>query len=57
MWDNIGKVRENRSSMELLPDETQNNTKATEAHINESIVVNADCRSSTKGLFLGKEYI
>ena len=53
MWDNIGKVKENRDYMELLPADNRNITNPIEAPLNESITINADCHSSTKGLFLG----
>ena len=57
MWDNIGKVKENRGYMELLPADNRKITNQIEAPLNESITINADCHSSTKGLFLGSRHI
>ena len=57
MWDNIGKVKENRNDMELLPADNRNITNPIEAPLNESITINADCHSSTKGLFLGNLHL
>ena len=52
MWDNIGKVKENRNDMDLLPSHRQPQD-ARLSDLKEPLLVNADCRSSTKGLFAG----
>ena len=54
MWDNIGKVKENRECMELLPHDRQMNQKCiTESSTDEPMLDSLDCHSSTKGLFTG----
>ena len=54
MWDNIGKVKENRECMELLPHDRQINQKCiTESSTDEPMLDSLDCHSSTKGLFTG----
>ena len=54
MWDNIGKVKENRECMELLPHDRQINQKCiTESSTDEPTLASLDCHSSTKGLFTG----
>ena len=49
MWDNIGKVAENKESMKFLP-----STGLTEKLTNEGLSAFADCHSAMKGIFLGK---
>ena len=54
MWDNIGKVKENRGDMEFLPSARRDSiNSATGAPLNETSIVYADCHSTTKGLFAG----
>ena len=54
MWDNIGKVKENRECMELLPQDRQINQKcSTKSSTDEPTLASLDCHSSTKGLFTG----
>ena len=52
MWDNIGKVKENRNDMDLLPSHRHPHD-ASLSDLKEALFVTADCRSSTKGLFAG----
>ena len=55
MWDNIGKVKENRDDMEFLPTARRDSINSTTgAPENEALLVYADCHSTTKGLFAGK---
>ena len=55
MWDNIGKVKENKKDMEFLPSARRDSiNSATGAPENEALLVYADCHSTTKGLFAGK---
>ena len=55
MWDNIGKVKENKKDMEFLPSGRRDSiNSATGAPENEALLVYADCHSTTKGLFAGK---
>ena len=57
MWDNIGKVKENRSDMEILPTTRRDSiNSANGSPINEALYVYADCHSTTKGLFAGKNF-
>ena len=54
MWDNIGKVKENKRDMEFLPTARRDSIdSATGAPINQAMFVYADCHSTTKGLFAG----
>ena len=54
MWDNIGKVKENRDDMEFLPTARRDSINSTTgAPENEALLVYADCHSTTKGLFAG----
>ena len=54
MWDNIGKVKENRGDMEFLPTARRDSINSTTgAPENEALLVYADCHSTTKGLFAG----
>jgi hypothetical protein len=57
MWNNIGKVKENRGYMDLLPADSRHITNPIEVPLNESITINADCHSTTKGLFSGNGHI
>jgi len=54
MWDNIGRVKENQRDMEFIPDARRDSINSVDgAPINESLLVYADCHSTTKGLFAG----
>ena len=56
MWDNIGKVKENRDDMEFLPTARRDSINSTTgAPENEALLVYADCHSTTKGLFAGNK--
>ena len=54
MWDNIGKVKENREDMEFLPAHRQNDVNSSDKFtLSSSLAINAYFQSSTKGLFSG----
>ena len=53
MWDSIGKVRENKDDMELLPAHRQIDPQSAKKSISNAALVNVDFSSSTKGLFGG----
>ena len=56
MWDNIGRVKENKGDMEFLPTTRRESiNSANGAPINEALYVYADCHSTTKGLFAGNQ--
>ena len=54
MWDNIGKVRENKNDMDLLPAHRQDGLQSNEKSISNTIALNVDFSSSMKGLFSGR---
>ena len=54
MWDNIGKVRENKNDMDLLPAHRQDDYQSNEKSIRNAISLNVDFSSSMKGLFSGR---
>ena len=54
MWDNIGKVRENKNDMDLLPAHRQDGLQFNEKSISNAIALNVDFSSSMKGLFSGR---
>ena len=53
MWDSIGKVRENKDDMDLLPAHRQNDSPSAKKSISNATLINVDFSSSTKGLFSG----
>ncbi len=54
MWSNIGRIGENRSHMELLPDEWRSTDSTREQRRrHDGLVLYADCRSTNLGLFAG----
>jgi hypothetical protein len=60
MWSNIGKVEENRTNMEILPDSVNpssvgsaNTSPGVSPYRNNTLFLSADCHSSMKGLFFG----
>ena len=53
MWDSIGKVRENKDDMDLLPAHRNNDPKFAKKSISNAALINVDFSSSTKGLFSG----
>ena len=53
MWDSIGKVRENKNDMDLLPAHRKNDPQSTKKSISNAALINVDFSSSTKGLFSG----
>ena len=53
MWDSIGKVRENKDDMDLLPAHRQNDPLSQNKSISNAAFINVDFSSSTKGLFSG----
>ena len=56
MWDNIGRVKENQRDMEFIPDARRESINSVDGTpINEALLVYADCHSTTKGLFTGRE--
>ena len=54
MWDNIGKVRENKDDMDLLPAHRQDGHQSNETSISNYISLNVDFSSTMKGLFSGR---
>ena len=57
MWDNIGRVKENQRDMEFIPDARRDSINSVDGTpINETLLVYADCHSTTKGLFAGIEF-
>jgi len=54
MWSNIGNVEEHKNSMEFLPSPRRSFDSGTGKPTNDALYINADCHSSVKGIFLGK---
>ena len=56
LWSNIGKIEDNKHSLDFLPSGSpggsQEELARTEGH-KEALVLYADCSSSTKGMFVG----
>jgi hypothetical protein len=58
MWDNIGRIKENQSHMDLLPADWRSSDSSSSVagagrHMNDKLVLYADCHSTNTGLFSG----
>ena len=56
MWDHIGKVAQHKESVEFMPSESPRGSidSGTGKLVRDGLFLFADCRSSIKGMFLGK---
>ena len=54
MWDNIGKVAENRKTgIHFLPERRESIDSATGTPSNRAMEIYANCQSATKGMLAG----